>query len=342
MSKAGAIETFSFNVVDGISGLRKIAAFVICSALLCACMYFNGQYGYLLASGEEWVKWIMVGLYAALDASLVYISCVTHKVARKYGKWWNALYVWCAVLTLCSIFTCVAYFSANSTAQKNAQANEINSAITLSASAIVQSSAASSTTMGVKLGDTHNNTTKWHELKQIDDANALEGLRALQIVKKDIEGQQIASEAVFSDMGIEDKKILIRQCFGFVIAITATIMCILLSLDKAETAERIGNTGTKTNKSKTLNSKGKTKSQSQSTKKTTLKNAPDIKTHDDYDRVRQAVLSQSLPSPKRADLIKLKIGGTTATAMQKEFAKQGLIKLGTNGYEYINKEMRVV
>jgi hypothetical protein len=340
--KAGVIETFSFNVVDGISGLRKIAAFVICSALLCASMYFNGQYGYLLASGEEWTKWLMVGLYASLDASLVYISCVTHKVARKYGKLWNLLYLWCAVLTLCSIFTCVAYFSANSTAQKNAQANEINSAITLSASAIVQSSAASSATMSEKLGETHNNTTNWHKLKQVDDANALEGLRALQVVKKDIEGQQIASEAVFSDMGIEDKKILIRQCFGFVIAITATIMCILLSLDKAETAERIGNTGIKTHQRKTLKSKEKIKSQSQSDKKTTFKNAPDIKTHDKYDSVRQAILKQSLESPSRAEIIKLGVGGTTASAMQKEFEKQGIIQIGKRGYEYVNKEMRVV
>ena len=342
MEKTGVIENCSFCIVDSISGLRLIAAMAICSALLVASMYFNGRYGYLLATGDEWQKWIVCGLYVSLDASLAYIASVTHKVARKYGNWWNSLYVWCALLTACSAFTCFSYFSANTAIQEVDKSNEINSVIALSAAQIVKASASSSESMSVKLLDTHNNTKSWHKLKQIDDAAALEGLRALQDIKSDIDGQVLASDAVFIDMGIADKKTLIRQVFAVIITITITIMCVLFSLDKAETSERRGSDSGKTKKPKTLKHKEKKQSQSQSDKKTTLKNATDIKTHEKYDLVRQAILSQSLSAPTRAEIIGMGVGGTTASAMQKEFVKQGLIKMGARGYEYVKNSMRVV
>ncbi len=83
---------------------------------------------------------------------------------------------------------------------------------------------------------------------------------------------------------------------------------------------------------KGLKSKEKTKTQSLGNKK-----SKDITSHDKFAEAQQAVFERRFEKPDRKAFESLKIGGATATKMQQELARQGLLKLGKSGYEYVEK-----
>ena len=338
--KINKVEQFSFNLVKTFTSFRTTFAFVICGALLSASMYFNGYYGWIMASSLAG-KVIMAGLYASLDASLTYLSCMCRAMCERFGNVWRLLYVWCLVLVACSIFTCVSYFSANLEIKKQEKSDEVNTAIVDVASARAKAASSASKTMAEKLGDTHNNTSNWHKLKQKDDDAIKESLDALLLVKESKDGEVVASEAVFKAFNIENQAKNIRAGLGVVICITLVLVGVVLGRD-LDAVARLMPEPKKQDSPNTMKNKGKTKSQSRAVKKTETKTTTDIRTHKHYARIKQAVLKRDLAKPSKAQLIKMNVGGSTAGAMLQQFCKEGLIVKGSNGYEYAETKMRAV
>jgi len=331
MKNANISEVASYYLVTFFSGTRLFIAMILGLALIGSSMFFNASYGWTMGDSQA-SKIMQSALMACLDPSLAYLSAMAHMMVRDYGKGWYALYPFCALLLASSIFTLMAYFSANSASIENKKTAEIDAAIIDVALTNASLASESVEDWNDKLETTRNNTTSWNKQKQAEAERIDRSLAALQEIKKSKSQQIHESDAVFQNYGIANQKNNIKAFFAGLITIAGVLVVAVLSRDLWSTRKRIAQ-----DSAKSMNKKEKPKIQSRKSKKTTQKETPDIKTHKEYERIKQAVLKRELSKPSKKELLGYGVGAATAGAMLKDFYQEGLITMGNRGYEYVEK-----
>ena len=330
--KATRVEALSFHIVNFFVGFRKVFALIICSALLSASMYFNGYYGWIMASSVAG-KYVMAGLYASLDASLAYLSCMVRPMVKEFGDGWKSLYFLCAVLVFCSVFTCVSYFAANSAINDSNKMVSVNDALTSLALTRGNLASESMGDWNAKLKTTHNNTTSWNDQKQVEANRLDQSIKVLSDIRADKASQPHASDAVFRNLGLENNKDFIRSIFGTVLAITTAFMVLVLGRDMFLTKQTI-----ETGRSKVMKPKGKSKIESRTPVK---KAGTDARTHAKYGEICKAVSSLKTVPKKAAIQTKHSVGGVTSGAILKAMCEDGIIRNKEKGagYEINNRTL---